>query len=455
MKRNALVLSGGGVKGAFEAGAVYHLVVQRNCDFSEFSGVSVGALNAVFLAQARASTDPLESHLSLVEETEALVSLWQSLTSSRDFARNRPLATVRFGLFGLENLYDMQPLRRLEQTNISLEKLAEGRAVRVGVVSFHDGTYREIVARPGASKDLSPGFLDYLFASSTPPVYGKLPMIADASDSNGPRQIADGGLRHITPLTTYFVPCATVALPAESIGRDGNSWSVAQNCNARQNLSVPAHEPVQQLFVIVTSPYAHGSDLLPVPDSGCCRPGMRQFTDGRKILSRTMELMDDAVFRWDIDYLLSANDMLRWRREAYERLVLAAPIEELAETKRQFQGTGPFALESYNKDPGDPEAPSLPYEIGLVTPGKEFADLKQILALSPDGIQQQLYCGCIAADQMMQTTFGLTSLANKCAARFPGLRKSTRERSSAMEESNSASCRAAPLASSMLRSARK
>src|ERR1700685_103622 len=53
LKQRALVLSGGGVKGALEAGAIYHLVVERGCDFGEFSGVSVGALNAVFLAQAQ------------------------------------------------------------------------------------------------------------------------------------------------------------------------------------------------------------------------------------------------------------------------------------------------------------------------------------------------------------------------------------------------------------------
>jgi len=43
--RRALILSGGGVKGAFEAGAVYHLVVLRGCDFQDFAGISVGALS--------------------------------------------------------------------------------------------------------------------------------------------------------------------------------------------------------------------------------------------------------------------------------------------------------------------------------------------------------------------------------------------------------------------------
>ncbi|HXZ80332.1 MAG TPA: patatin-like phospholipase family protein, partial [Terriglobales bacterium] len=51
-EHRALILSGGGVKGAFEAGAIYHLVVLRGCDFQDFAGVSVGALNAAMLAQA-------------------------------------------------------------------------------------------------------------------------------------------------------------------------------------------------------------------------------------------------------------------------------------------------------------------------------------------------------------------------------------------------------------------
>ena len=40
-KKRALVLSGGGLKGAFQAGATYHLIVHRHCDFREIAGVSI------------------------------------------------------------------------------------------------------------------------------------------------------------------------------------------------------------------------------------------------------------------------------------------------------------------------------------------------------------------------------------------------------------------------------
>src|SRR5437764_1085536 len=80
-KKRALVLSGGGLKGAFQAGAVYHLIVHRSCDFAEFSGVSVGSLNSVMLAQARRDDNPETSLKNLAERAEKMVRLWQEIRS--------------------------------------------------------------------------------------------------------------------------------------------------------------------------------------------------------------------------------------------------------------------------------------------------------------------------------------------------------------------------------------
>jgi predicted acylesterase/phospholipase RssA len=417
VKQRALVLSGGGVKGAFEAGAVYHLVVQRGCDFSEFSGVSVGALNAVFLAQALESADTSESHANLVDQSEALVSLWQSLNSARDFARPRPLATLRFGLFGLDSLVDFTPLRHLEKKNISLDKLKRGRPVRIGVVSFDDGRYHEILADQWLTTENKVNFLDYLYASSIPPVFGRLPRIAGAKSTSEATQFADGSLRHITPVTSYFVECITVGRPAPRLLAVSQESST-ENC-LKASDTTSAHGAVQQLFVIVTSPYSRISDSLPLADCACNRHESRQFTDGRKIFSRALEVMDDSVYRRDLDFLLSANDELRWRWQAYQRLVLDAAPKPLMDARSQFLGSAASALESYNRDPDDPGAPSRPYEIGLVSPNREFADLKNILKFSRSSTQEQLYCGCMAANEMMIADFGLFSLAGGCAERFP------------------------------------
>src|SRR5579862_2707899 len=87
----ALVLSGGGAKGAFEAGAIYHLVVQRHCDFKEISGVSVGALNGAFLAQAERSDDATVSLKNLIAQSEELIAVWGAFKGPKDVFRERPL----------------------------------------------------------------------------------------------------------------------------------------------------------------------------------------------------------------------------------------------------------------------------------------------------------------------------------------------------------------------------
>ena len=424
VKRRALVLGGGGPKGAFQTGAVYHLAVHRNCDFHEFSGVSVGALNAAFLAQAAQKVDASDSHAELVAQSEGLVSLWGSITKARDVAKRRRLATLRFGLFGAEHLYDFRPLRRLMETNISLDKLAKGRPVRAGLISFWDGGYREVLAGPMLPKGSPGNFLDYLYASSVPPVYGRMPRIRESAQAEDPKlwmQLADGGVRHNNPVVSYFRICKMPVLSAGTAPTSTPDSKRGGACDPSSAFVAPVHEPVQQLFVIATNPYSRDSDLLPVTDPKCCRRGSRQITKGPKILGRTLELMANNSYRWDLDFLLLANDILRWCWQAYRNLVSNTPAERMAEAKRQFGGGTAFPVESYNRDPQDPDAPSLPYEIGLVIPEKQYAGLENLRAFSRPGIREQIYCGCRAADKMMQNDFGLPSLADKCTERFPPL----------------------------------
>lgn len=353
------------------------------------------------------------------------MSLWQSLRSSHDFARNRPLATLRFGLFGLDSLVDFTPLRHLEDNNISPKKLKQGRPVRIGVVSFDDGQYHEILSTPWLSTERTVNFLDYLYASSIPPVFGRLPRIAGDDPANALNQFADGGLRHITPVNSYFVECNPTAPRTRLLAV--SEESPIDNCSSAV-ATLPAHELVQQLFVIVTSPYSRNSDYLPLADCACAHNRSGQITDGRKALNRTLEVMDDSTYRRDLDSLLLKNDLLRWRSDAYQRMLLNVTPEQLMETGRRFLGSG-ASLESYNRDPRDLGAPSLPYEIGLVAPKKEFADVRNILKFSRSSIQEQLYCGCMAANEMMEAQFGLPSLANRCSERFPRYASMKRKRS--------------------------
>ncbi len=78
MKR-ALVLSGGGARGSFQAGVVEGLVADQNLDFEVLHGVSTGALNAAFLAQASTTGDSL-AHLA--QRSRELGQMWRSFTGN-------------------------------------------------------------------------------------------------------------------------------------------------------------------------------------------------------------------------------------------------------------------------------------------------------------------------------------------------------------------------------------
>ncbi|HEY3132435.1 MAG TPA: patatin-like phospholipase family protein [Acidobacteriota bacterium] len=402
--RRALILSGGGVKGAFEAGAVYHLVVLRGCDFQDFAGISVGALSSAFLAQAAPSNDPVQSQAALARQAEQLVSLWQGIKGPNDIMKGRKLGAVRFFIFGAESLNDFTPLRRLIQTSISAERLENGRAVRVGVTDFLNGSYREFALNgpaAGSDKKNATQFIDFVFASAVLPVVGRMPRIKEDADAVEARQFGDASLRVITPIQSYFRNC---------VAEDGVAGMQAEPRSVCQAM---AHDPLQQLFVVVTSPYDRSSDRLPVRDPNAFHHGTRLIENGKRVLMRTLMLQNDTVYRSDLTHMLAANDALRGRWEMHRQIQVAKPE---AETSGDSPATT-FPWESYNLNPAS-HSPTRPYTIGLIMPEKETADISDLLTLSPSKIAGQLYDGCIAADRVMTRKFGLPSLAHECSLRF-------------------------------------
>jgi hypothetical protein len=384
------VLSGGGAKGAFEAGAAYHLVVHRGCDFTEIAGTSVGAINGALLAQAAAADDAEASLANLRAAAESLVDEWAEIGSLRDVMRTRPLGRVRFALFGLDSVADLGPLRQFIRERVALEKLAAGRELRVGLTTFVDGRYREIVINSAARTDAHTAH-EIIFGSAVVPVFGRM-VRAPPGSSVDPLQLADGGLRHATPVTSYFSNCRAAA---ESSG--------AAVCVPLTGADTPPHPRTEQLFVVVTSPFARRNDLRPVVDARAFDRGGATITDGRQILVRMFDLLVDTMYRDDLDDMLTYNELIAWRARAAAAAPLAA-----------------FPLGSYN--PADSvQSYSLPYEIVLVAPQREDSDPLTLFNVEPATQRRQLYCGCIAADDAMRGQFGLAGMTDRCAARFPGL----------------------------------
>lgn len=172
----ALVLQGGGAKGAFQAGVLKHLIGDLKTHYDIVCGISVGALNAAYVSQYAAGDEAICA--------ADLESLWLSLDNSK--VRKKWFAwplTVPWK----PSVYDSKPLNSLVREVIDPSLiLSSGRKLRVGAVSLEAGEYR---AWTEQSADIITGVL----ASSAFPG-GMTPV-----KSLGEFWI-DGGVRDMTPL---------------------------------------------------------------------------------------------------------------------------------------------------------------------------------------------------------------------------------------------------------------
>ena len=182
----ALVLAGGGARGSFQVGVIHDLVLNRGLDFDMFFGVSVGALNAAFMAQAKKDNNSLAN---LQQQSQELDQLW------RDIDGNEDIFEKKAGFVGLaladDSLTDNRPLRNLVENKLDPVALeTSGRKYWCGAVSLVDGTYREF---DQADDDI----VNRIIASTAIPVF--FPPI------NTPEHVyVDGGVRNITPLGRVF-----------------------------------------------------------------------------------------------------------------------------------------------------------------------------------------------------------------------------------------------------------
>jgi hypothetical protein len=197
-------------------------------------------------------------------------------------------------------------------------------------------------------------------------------------------QLADAGVRHSTPVTSYFEDCTSTA------------------CTPLTGATTPPHSHIDQLFVIVTSSYSRRNDVKSLRDPKAIDPTTGGIEDGRKILVRMFDLMVDTMHRTDLDDMLRYNDLLAWSART--------PMSP---------GVDPFPIGSFNR--AAPGAPAKPYEIALIAPHREDSDALRIFEANPTTQRERVFCGCIEADAQMQARFGLPPMADRCVAKFPAV----------------------------------
>lgn len=128
----ALVLSGGGSKGSFQAGAIKYLLNELNIHYDIICGVSVGALNGAFLSMFSKGEEK--------ESSKLLLEMWNNIDTSKIYKRWFPFG--RWHALWQKSFYDSSPLHKLAYQTLNLEKIRNSKKqIVVGAVSLNSGKY--------------------------------------------------------------------------------------------------------------------------------------------------------------------------------------------------------------------------------------------------------------------------------------------------------------------------
>ena len=187
-----LVLAGGSVKGAFQAG-VMKAMMERGYQPDAVYGVSVGSLNAAYFVNQLGMQALTGGPISFTDASQDLWDFWETrITSPKSLSK--PFNIFQLGLTALrkkfKGLVDTQPLRNLLTEVLSIHNLhASPISLKIGAVNIMDGTVYYV----DASEEY---FLDYLMASSAVPIL--MPVVKINGETR--RSFLDGALRDVAPI---------------------------------------------------------------------------------------------------------------------------------------------------------------------------------------------------------------------------------------------------------------
>jgi NTE family protein len=260
-ERIALVLAGGGARGAYEAGALSALAPALAAAGQRpdiIVGTSIGALNGAFFA-ARAQ-DPLE------QTAAAALSMWRELSwgdalrplvSPAELARVLGAGAMLAGLpgGGLTGLIDPTPLRATLERLVSFERIAQnvrdGSLTAAAVVATAYHTTRSVVFHHGGPElGLDPlRAIDYFSTTLAPEhvlasaaIPGAFPAVEISQPHEASGWYGDGGVRLNAPLSP------ALALGADRVVVIGLNSSVT---HAGASARPDALDGVAQLLQVV------------------------------------------------------------------------------------------------------------------------------------------------------------------------------------------------------------
>jgi NTE family protein len=187
-----LVLAGGSVKGAFQAGVIKALA-EKGFQPDVIYGISAGSLNAAFLVNALGQQKLDGQIISFQQAADDLWDFWETRITN-PACLSKPLSMFELGWTALtkkfRGLVSTDPLRELILEVLSLRNLqASSVGLHIGAVNIMEGRIHYV-------DPSNTDFMDYLLASSAVPIL--MPVVKIRGEER--RSYLDGGLRDVTPV---------------------------------------------------------------------------------------------------------------------------------------------------------------------------------------------------------------------------------------------------------------
>jgi len=192
----ALVLSGGGSKAIFQAGALEYLLKERKEHFRIICGVSSGALNAAMVAQGLDYFEKLKEIWMRQAETGLEIIQERFTLAEKVISSVLPGGIFYHRLGEMSGIQDNTRLREaIDENSRDLQKNLKktGTHLRIGVVSLQTGKYH---ALDPSDEALAPHATEIILASTAIPIAfspGEFPY-------DGSQQWIDGGVNQVTPI---------------------------------------------------------------------------------------------------------------------------------------------------------------------------------------------------------------------------------------------------------------
>lgn len=290
----ALVLSGGGARGAYEAGVIHYIRTQlpshcRNRHFDVICGASVGALNSCFMAST--------AHVPELQGNE-IFNLWEKVREENIYKRN------------LKALFDFLSK---SSRGVLLKFLKRSGSDTPHFPGFLDTSpflpfIEQAIPWKRIARNVQEGFLDALSIVTTNVFTGRLELFIQKSEKT--RYLGDA-IVHYGPIEPVHA-AASAAIPVIFPSVMINEIAYTDG-GLRLNtpLSPAIHLGAESIMVIGLNHRAKPGEKVPVQGIKGEHPALGQ------VLGRVMNAMFLDKIQNDMEQLERINHIITWCEELY------------------------------------------------------------------------------------------------------------------------------------------